>query len=488
MFGRISPQKRTLPLFFASVLLLWESSPANAQVVEVEINNTSDTNDDFVCWSPMPTRVRLADGGVANAVTLTISSMALPDGGRLVFQAGVDRPSRDTFSPTDSLDLQVSPNDGWVQFWVAGSTPSRDRDDTGIVIKNEAGDVVAGLPAMVRVRKDARRLTAGERDRFLQALRTFHDVDNGALASNYVKYAAAHLQAFNVGIHHGTAPRFWPLFLAWHRGFLLSVEQELQAIDSSVALPYWLFDQPDPGQLGNTPLLFSEDFIGTVSGGTVTPGGFRVRFSPTNPLRGWTVPGLGALVRGQDATTAALPADRLESLFEAIDFTGQLLNTDYRNINGAIEFSYHNGAHSRIAGWLGRGDSPADPLFWLLHANVDRAWAVWQARDSVRDDEGSLTAYHAQGAYPGPIAANRYRKGSYGQDIMWPWAGTDGDNGTQDPQDDWPEIAATFPVALGQSQLAPTPADMIDYLDRAGDGGALGACYDTLGFVPASQQ
>ena len=46
-----------------------------------------------------------------------------------------------------------------------------------------------------------------------------------------------------------------PGFLPWHRAYLLDLERELQAIDPSVALPYWRFDQPAPN-------VFTRDFMG----------------------------------------------------------------------------------------------------------------------------------------------------------------------------------------------------------------------------------
>ena len=48
-----------------------------------------------------------------------------------------------------------------------------------------------------------------------------------------------------------------PRFLPWHRAYLLDLERELQAIDPSVALPYWRFDQPAPN-------LFTPEFLGVV--------------------------------------------------------------------------------------------------------------------------------------------------------------------------------------------------------------------------------
>ena len=31
-------------------------------------------------------------------------------------------------------------------------------------------------------------------------------------------------------------------------------------------------------------------------------------------------------------------------------------------------------------GTLGTTASPNDPVFWLLHANIDRLWSQWEAR------------------------------------------------------------------------------------------------------------
>jgi Common central domain of tyrosinase len=35
--------------------------------------------------------------------------------------------------------------------------------------------------------------------------------------------------------------------------------------------------------------------------------------------------------------------------------------------------------HNAVGGTMATAASPADPLFWLHHAFVDRLWARWQA-------------------------------------------------------------------------------------------------------------
>jgi tyrosinase len=49
---------------------------------------------------------------------------------------------------------------------------------------------------------------------------------------------------------------------------------------------------------------------------------------------------------------------------------------------GQLEGTVHNNVHGRISGLMGDPDTAAlDPIFWLHHANIDRLWEVWLARD-----------------------------------------------------------------------------------------------------------
>ena len=473
---------RSLLLIIAGLLVSGMGSvDAQTPRFEIEVNDTPTPDDDYFCWTPTPARVRMVGG--ETPVTVIVGGRG-QSSGAVVFQAhNGARPTSADFSPRASVELKLVATGDWTPFWVAGSRASTNGKDTDIVVTRADGVEVAAVRVMVRVRKDAATLDADEIRRFLAALRTHHDLDNGGSASKYIKYADAHERAFRVGIHHGGSPRFWPLFLAWHRAFLLSIERELQSIDRSVALPYWRFDRDDAPK-GGSRGIFTPDFMGTVSGAADKPGGFVVHFSNDNPLYGWSHPSDGALVRHRDGISALIPAGRLDSLFMQRSTAGNLINNTYIRVNGSLELRYHNGAHSRIGGWLNRADSPTDPLFYLLHANVDRAWALWQQRDpAVRFDPSRGEAYHAQGRYAGS-SRDRYRKGSYSEDLMWPWAGMPGNQGNEDPMDDWPEISFELPFGrgVGGSLNRPTPGSMIDYLDRRGRSAGIGACYDHIGF------
>jgi len=46
---------------------------------------------------------------------------------------------------------------------------------------------------------------------------------------------------------------------------------------------------------------------------------------------------------------------------------------------GGLE-NIHNGVHVWVGGTMGWiPTAPADPIFWMHHANIDRLWSVWQA-------------------------------------------------------------------------------------------------------------
>ena len=100
---------------------------------------------------------------------------------------------------------------------------------------------------MVRVRKNANKLKARERDRFLLALAKLNSATPAP--STYQALRNMHVDAANGEEHSG------PHFLPWHRTYLLDLERGLQAIDPSVSMHYWRFDQP-------APKVFTKLFMG----------------------------------------------------------------------------------------------------------------------------------------------------------------------------------------------------------------------------------
>ena len=468
-------------MLYASGLALALMLPSQAQAAqfEIELNNTPSPEDDYLCWTPVQARIRMVGGG--EPVPVVLSSRSGNGGGEVAFQA--DRGARPTsadFAPKANMTLTLGADEGWTQFWVAGTKASTRGKDTTIVVSHvRDGSELLSIPVMVRVRKDVSTLTPEEIARFLNALSAHLKRGNQGSASEYLKYADAHEKAFGLGIHHSYFPPHRPLFLAWHRALLLSIERELQTIDPTVSIPYWRFDRDDDAEQP----LFSVDFMGTVSGGDRVAGGATVQFSRHNPLNGWVDGNGKPLTRKTDGTKAPISsAGRLRSLL-----TDHPIPASYKDVSEILEDRYHNEAHLMIGGHLLEAASPSDPLFFLLHANVDRAWALWQEADrDVRFDPTHADAYPAQGSYPRVRTEGEepFRMGSYANDPMWPWGGYSGDQSNEDERDDWPEMRFDMPAGpgVGGASSRPTPATMIDYLDVRGTSMGTGTCYDHLAF------
>jgi tyrosinase len=47
----------------------------------------------------------------------------------------------------------------------------------------------------------------------------------------------------------------------------------------------------------------------------------------------------------------------------------------------SLELGAHAAVHIAIGGTMNSSSSPADPIFFLHHANLDRIWAEWQQQN-----------------------------------------------------------------------------------------------------------
>ena len=436
----------------AAIIVATIASVATATGTEVfiEVNDTASGTDDYLCWSPIAARVR-AVTDQRQPVPVVLNSISSTDSA-VAFSRVPDAPvSASNYRPSEQLNITLPSDGSWVPILVSGARPSSSGKDVSIRAQSERNGASLGeLSVMVRVRKNADKLTTFERELFLEALAQLHGhAQPGGPTGSYQKYADAHTLAFGQGIHY--AGQGLPLFLAWHRAFLLSLERELQSIDPRVTIPYWRFDQ-------DSERIFVEHFMGRVTGPSSAQGTL-VRFDTNNPLYGWRIPvpvdGQGPLVRYRNAPVRLQAIyspprfDTLENIFAAPAAHVYEGDNPSSGANARIENRHHNWAHVHVGGRLNSGRSPDDPLFFLLHANVDRAWARWQARYD-RFNPLSPDSYPLQGTYPGPANPNRLRKGSYARDAMWPWSLNDGSETPDDPWDNWPAPGFSFPESPGR--------------------------------------
>lgn len=202
------------------------------------------------------------------------------------------------------------------------------------------------------------------------------------------------------GTPPGTDPRIrnaahrGPAFLPWHREFLMRLEQDLRAVEPSVAIPYWDWASdaalPDPsaGQVWSSNLMGGDG--DPADGDIVKTGPFRQgewetvdsSGSPAGPLR-------REFARSSDAVMTGwtmLPTQsHVSTVLGRTPYDASPWNRasqpSFRNeLEGWIQQGLHNRVHVWVGGDMLPGTSPNDPVFFLHHCFVDKIWADWRAQ------------------------------------------------------------------------------------------------------------
>lgn len=137
-------------------------------------------------------------------------------------------------------------------------------------------------------------------------------------------------------------------FLSWHRAYLLEFEALLQSVDASVTIPYWNWTKTEifPSWLDR---LLPEGLV---------------------DLEGTQIP-----VKRTISVNDSLPnpAETKVGITDNTTFTDFTLF-----LEGARPYGAHNQVHNYVGGTMGTMYSPADPIFWMHHAECDRLWHIWQ--------------------------------------------------------------------------------------------------------------
>jgi len=187
-----------------------------------------------------------------------------------------------------------------------------------------------------------------------------------------------------------------------------------------------------------------------------------VQFSNNNPLQFWRADG-GMFDRFPFFNTAQAPAG-IRTEQQTLD-----LGTLYRQFR-VMQGNPHGTAHVRFDGPINNpATAPRDPLFFLLHCNVDRLWAKWQ-RLLGRFDFTQASAYDTS-----PTNGVGHRL----PDTMWPW------NGVITPPR--PNVAPGGTLApslcTGAPGLQPRVQDCLDYQGAVNAAARMGFDYDDVRFV-----
>jgi tyrosinase len=200
-------------------------------------------------------------------------------------------------------------------------------------------------------RKSQAALTSNERQRYICAFNMINA--DGTLGQLVTAHQGMYSQHGNLYL------------LPWHRIFLLLFEKALHRYHPDVCIPYWDWNDPD-----------QQEFPAWLSG-----------FLPTVNTAG------GPITVMRSPGTAANLASSVASVPTA------LAQNNYSSFSSII-----NGVHGIVHGWVGgtmssAHTSPADPVFWLHDANLDRLW--WQWYNS------------AQGNHQNPVIAGALAPWSY---------------------------------------------------------------------------
>ena len=405
--------------------------------LEIQINGSLDASARYVTYSPAPCQIRQINATTDITVNLS-SRAAAADGGELVlFDSPVNASQL-------SIDLHLPADGSSVDFWIAGKwgSPSTHDQDCLLVAAHDGNE--STVPLMVRVRKNATKLSDAERDRFVHAFAAVNNSGTGV----FQDFRDMHVESTYLEQHRGVH------FLPWHRAYLLDLERELQKVDASVSLHYWRFDEP-------ASYLFSADFIGQTT--QVFEGGLgqAVQFSAGHPLSGWVTDGQPGIIRSAYFNTQTESAPGVTG-FALIDQLATLnLGDSYAEFM-RMEGSPHGAAHVSFGGSVSNPvTAPKDPLFFMLHANVDRLWALWQ------------WVHHRFDASDQQVYVEQDVDGRRLADTLWPW-----NNITTAPR---PSIAPRGDQGLSSSNTVAVPGatpELRSMIDSVG----FQAIQDHLGF------
>lgn len=173
--------------------------------------------------------------------------------------------------------------------------------------------------------------------------------------------------------HHQFNPRTQVqarLFLPWHRAYLWWLEQALQALVSSVALPYW-----DWTEIAQIPAAYDSAQID----GQPNPLVASRMFVPT------AQPPMDRMTTRSPGTT---PGAALPTAAEIDDLVTN--DTDWASFSDRLE-DFHDNVHVWVGGDMQDINTAAfDPVFFAHHTMIDRVWYLWQVKNGANNFPSEL--------------------------------------------------------------------------------------------------
>ncbi|MGI0072937.1 MAG: tyrosinase family protein [Nitrosotalea sp.] len=292
------------------------------------------------------------------------------------------------------------------------------------------------------IRRNIATVSKEERDLFIDAIKQLNQIYYSPTGSR-TDFPAGHVSYWfkQDEIHQSSHVHGCPAFLPWHRELCNRFEALLRMIHPELSLHYWDWNFAPSNMRdadGNVVNLFDSNFMGnadrTVKEGSVREpllsagfyllnpsdpdpanGQFRDNQSPVilnkpnpNDPTTWSYP-TTITIGGNTVLIHYNPADPPKTLTRnkqpgapPIGVAGSRWPKDSDLINAATWENFrdlmygdeqgtsatgaHGAAHSYIGGNLSNAHlSFRDPFVFLLHANIDRLWAMWQRQPGKSD-------------------------------------------------------------------------------------------------------
>jgi hypothetical protein len=227
------------------------------------------------------------------------------------------------------------------------------------------------------IRRNIAHLTDAERTSYINAV---VQADSRFWSGGPVSY-----WDFQDLAHQTTHVHGGPKFLLWHRELCRRYEALLQEIDPSVALHYWDWTtdpRSSPNGNGGFTNLSDDTFMGTMSGdvegalaslhnGGELEGSRDATGLPQDPPQ--TISRSMEPGAGTDVTDAAI-LSASEGFAQPQQF--QAFRQKLEDVHGDVHVNFGPGNIGDPSGHK----AFQDPMVFLLHSNVDRLYAMWQAQ------------------------------------------------------------------------------------------------------------
>jgi hypothetical protein len=210
-------------------------------------------------------------------------------------------------------------------------------------------------------------------------------------------------------IHAATHVHGNPEFVPWHRELVNRLEDLLRDINPQLSLHYWDWTQ-DPRSIPNANLgggttgtlnLFTPSFMGY--GGTASQ---PIGPPWQNASAPWRADGLYVPGASPHRDSSGNPADPPDTVVRHVAGSPATVAQDNDIINAPdypTMWARLRVVHDDMHGFVAMGGAHVsfrDPFVFLLHSNVDRLFAMWQAVPGHPERLDGATVYGADGVSP----------------------------------------------------------------------------------------